>query len=313
MIPARPLPARWASRLSFGVRALVVVTILAATGLLVASAQEHRRVAPQHRVELGVWHVARRPSWATLDDVREVRAASGLRERAMPLFDRGAAAEVRAQLESAARVERVVAMRRRPPDRLVVTVELRRPVAALRTADGRFLEVDAAGIVLGAPLDARPVRDGLPLRVVSGAADTDLAPGTICGPDAAGGIALCRALDAALEGRGEHVLRTFDEVDVANFGGRAAPAESPVLLRSAEIARGRRRTACVVEWGRLDERHGEPSLERKVAQLAEAVRLFGEFDGVARVRVAYEDLSVLPVHGAEGAWLPALADRAHAR
>ena len=71
----------------------------------------------------------------------------------------------------------------------------------------------------------------------------------------------------------------------------------------------RRPTACVVEWGRLDSRHGEPVFDEKAARLERAVAVFGDFEGVARVRVAFETLSVLPVDGPEGAWLPALADQ----
>ncbi len=304
----------WRVRLVFAGKALVMTSLLAAAALLVVRAQRHRADRGRHLVDLANWNVIERPAWSEQGDVVAVRDASGLVGRALPLYDRSAAELVRAALEDTPRVLRVISTRRIPPDTIEVALEMRRPVAAVVVAGGAWVEVDAEGVVLGPPTVQRPVRSGVALRVVTGGAQRTPAPGRRCAPDVRAGVRLCRLLDAYRDGLGAHVLRTFDEVDVANHGGRVAPAASALLLRASPPSAGvARPTPCVVEWGRLGTSHGEPPFEDKAARLERAISVFDDFEGVARVRVAFDTLTVLPIDGPAGDWLPALANQTFGR
>jgi hypothetical protein len=306
----RPSPAVL-QRLAFAGKALVMTALLAAAVVLVVRAQRHRRAEPRHLVDLAVWSAGERPAWATTDDVAQIRRASGLSGRALPLYDRDAAEVVRAALEATPRARRVVSMHRVPPNAIDVVFEMRRPVAAVAVPAGGWVEVDAEGVVLGPVQSDRPARDGVPLRTVTGAAAPIPGPGDVCADDVRAGVELGRLLDGYRDGLGERILRVFDEVDVANHGGRRDAASSELLLRAAPPSPSdARSTPCVVEWGRLGTRFGEPAFDAKAARLERAIAIFGEgVEGVARVRVAFETLTVLPLDGAEGAWLPALAEQ----
>ncbi len=345
-------------RLVYALKALIVVSLLAVVFLLVRASQQHRLVEARHLVDLSRWTVLERPSWSTTEDVHAVRDASGLPGHGLPLYDRRSAESVRDALEAAPGVRRVLALRRRPPDRVEAVLELRVPVAAVLVDAGqaprvglhprvvldprvvlgpravlaaaptwRYVEVDDEGVVLGPAREQRPVRRGVALRVISGADGVDATPGGDGGADVRVGVSLCRALDGHRDGLGATVLRTFDEVDVTNLAGRVDAREPEVLLRAAvPSSDAARRTGCVVEWGRVrgdpDEggaggggapSFGEPTFTQKASRLAQAVRIFGDFSGIARVRVAYGELSVLPADGPEGAWLPALAEQSFGR
>ena len=307
------VPESWLPRLAFAGKALVLTSLLAAVGLLIVRAQRYRLEQPRNVVDLAVWSVGERPTWAALSDVSDVRNTSGLVGHGLPLYDRDAAEVVRGALESTPRVRRVVSMTRVPPDSVDVVLELRRPAAAVATPDGRWVEVDDEGVVLGPAMHQRPVREGVALRVITGGSAPPAAGGN-CAEDVLAGVALCRLLDDYRDGLGASILRTFDEVDVRNHSGREAPGAAELLLRSApSVAGDPRPVACVVEWGRLGTRHGEPAFESKAQRLERAIGVFGDFDGVARVRVAFDVLSVLPVDGPDGAWLPALADQSLGR
>ena len=304
----------WRARMLFAGKAFIVTSLLAATGLLIVRARRDRVEQPRHSVDLAVWQVAERPAWATLADVAQLRDTSGLVGRALPLYSRDAVELARLALEETPRARRVVALRRLPPDSIEVLLEMRRPVAAVAVPGGRFVEVDQEGVVLGPPQVERPVREGVALRVVTGGAEPFPAPGAVCAADVRCGLELCQQLDGYRGGLGARILRAFDEVDVSNHDGRMDAAASALLLRAAAPAAGRKRpVACVVEWGRPGTRHGEPPFFAKAGRLERAISVFGDFDGVARVRVAFEFLSILPVDGPDGAWLPALAEQSRAR
>jgi len=280
-----------------------------------------------------VWRVESRPDWCTSADLREVRDASGLTGRWAALLDPRGGSAVWEQIERSPRVERVVAMRRRLPDRFDALVEIRRPVAAVRMpgAADCWVEVDAEGRCLSLPSPERPVRQGRPLRVVTGAylpslrAGEALRPGRKFGRDVQEAASLAAELDAfSLGGDGEE-LRILDEIDVSNFEGRRDLGASEVLLRAtgwtppvadpaaasppfaaphpvaarppSAAARPPAPTLCVVEWGRAGATHpwdGEPTFGAKAAHLLRSLRMFPRLQGLSRVRVAFADLVVVP-------------------
>jgi len=312
------LSARARIRLVFAGKALVISSLVAAAGVLIVGAERHKSTQPEHLVDLSVWNVVDRPGWSTIADVSAIRSASGLVGRALPLYDRDAAEIAREALDRTPRAKRVVSVRRVPPDQVEVVLEMRRPVAAVALADGRYVEVDAVGIVLDAPSRVRPVRDDVPLRVVRGAGAAPPVAGGTCADDVQDGLRLCGLLDAYRDGLGEQVLRTFDEVDVANHGGRIDPAEADLVLRASPpdvLGTSVRPITAVVEWGRLGEEYGEPAFESKARKLQEAVRMFGstDFAGVDRLRVAFEGLTVIAASNSDGDRLKKLSEQSRGR
>jgi len=221
------LPPRVRVRLVFAGKAFVVTSLLAAAGVLIIGSQRHKSSQPRHMVDLAVWRVLERPAWSTVADIREIRASCGLVGRGLPLYDRSAADLAREALVATPRAKRVVSVRRVPPDQVEVVLEMRRPVAAVALADGRYVEVDAEGIVLDEPSRERPVRGDVPLRVVSGSQSPLPPAGGECASDVRDGLRLCALLDAYREGLGEQTLRRFDEVETSATTADASIRQRP--------------------------------------------------------------------------------------
>ena len=97
----------------------------------------------------------------------------------------------------------------------------------------------------------------------------------------------------------------------APFAGMGVALQAHVA--AAKTAVDSLTRTCAVEWGRPGDAHGEAPFDEKAGKLAEAVRVFGDFQGVRRVRVAFAALTVLPADGPDGEWLPALAEQNRGR
>ncbi len=305
-------------RLEFAAKAFLNVSFAAVLVVGAARIREKAVRAPEHEIALGRWTVLARPTWATLDDVREVRSASGLSGRVVSAFDRQRAGWVEPALARSPLVRRVLGVRRALPDRLEAVLELRRPVAAVLVGGGAvayveaYVEVDEEGTALLPPSRERPVREGRPLRVITGASGPVPPTGGRFGADVAAAAALALDLDRYEEEERVKVLALLDRIDVANWGGRQQRGASEIALHpSAHVVpsaagagagaaagpRHEKRSRCVVEWGRCgaaEADSGEPSFAAKAARLVQAVRLFPGLEGVRTVRVAFADLVVVP-------------------
>lgn len=302
--PARP-------RLEFAAKAFIVTSFL---GVLVAGALRLGRAAfasADHRIDLSRWTVIERPAWSTLDDVRAIRAQSGLASFYASVFDTPALAAVDDYLARPAAVKRVVSVRRVFPNRLEAVMELRRPVAVVRVP-GRidlFVETDEEGVALSKPLAVRPVREGRPMRVVLGSQGAAPAPGARFGPDVAAAAALAESLDGYSDEKGRALLAALDRIDVSNYGGRLRAGASEVLLSAsppppvpkgsppAPVTSVSLSPKCVVEWGRAGDRDrpgDESPFDAKASRLLQALRLFPGLAGLRTVRVAFDDLVVVP-------------------
>ena len=307
-----PLSPKARVRLEFAAKSFLWCAFLGSLAAGSIRLQSAALAAEEHRVRLGVWTVASRPDWCTPGDVREVRDASGLAGRWTPLLDPVGGAGVIERMERSPRVRRVVAMRRRFPDRFEALLDLRRPVAAVRVPGPRYVEVDEEGRALSAPSDVRPSRSGRPLRLLTGSPGPAVPPGALFGPDVAEGAALAAEFERFSTAEHRETLRLLDEIDLTNFEGRKELGASEVLLRAAADASSRptlpsRPTAsapappppprCVVEWGRLgagDPCDAEPPFGAKASRMLQALRMFPRLEGLARVRVAFSDLVVVP-------------------
>jgi len=297
-------------RLEFAAKAFIVTSFV---GVLVAGAARIGRkafVSREHRIDLSRWTVLQRPAWSTLDDVAAIRAQSGLSSFYAGIFDTPALATVDGYLARHPAVKRVACVNRVWPNRLEAVMELRRPVVAV-AVHGRgkadlYVETDDEGIALTKPLAARPVREGRPLRVVVGATGALPAPGGPFGEDVVAAASLADSLDSFSDDKGRALLAVLDRIDVSNWGGRARPGTSEILLAASPPVAGVKpppgaaptvpvSTKCVVEWGRAGEGDGsEMPFDAKASRLLQALRLFPGLAGVRTVKVAFNDLVVVP-------------------
>ncbi len=291
-------------RLEFAAKAFIVASF---AGVLVAGALRLRArtvASPEHRIDLSRWTVLERPAWSTLDDVRAVRAGSGLSKYYASLFDAAALASVDAYLARPASVKRVADVRRVWPNRLEAVMELRRPTVAV-VVPGKilgFVETDEDGVALTRPLPLRPVRDGRPLRIVVGGTGPVPTPGAKFGPDVAAAASIADSLDSTADDKGREALACIDRIDVSNYGGRARPGASEIALSSSPPAAApgappQKASRCIVEWGRAGDREAdgrETPFDAKAARLLQALRLFPRLEGLKTVRVAFNDLVVVP-------------------
>lgn len=293
----------WKPRLEFAAKAFIVLSFVGALAAGALRMSDKALAAPSHRIDLSRWTVMDRPSWATLDDVRAVRAGTGLAAYRSSFYDAAALGTLDGYLAKPPMVKRVAGVRRVWPNRVEAVLELRRPVVAVCVAGktALFVETDAEGVALGKPLPARPTREGRPLRVVLGAAGAVPAPGGCFGPDVVAAASLADSLDSFSEDAPD-VLATLDRIDVANYGGRARPGASEILLAASPPLATPGRPApkpskCVVEWGRAGDREAdgrEMPFQAKAARLVQALKLFPRLEGLRSVRVAFADLVVVP-------------------
>lgn len=289
-------------RLEFGAKTFLVVAFLGSLTAGVARLQQKALADERHDVDLGAWTIVQKPAWCTADDVRALRDVTRLDGWHTSLLHPEGGPVVWRSLERAPQVARVVALQKRFPSAFDVVVELRRPVAAVRVGPPnapRWVEVDAHGVAVAPPVAARPVRDGRPLRVVAGASGVVPKPGEPFGPDVAEAADLSAEFDRFGTDADQALLGQLDEIDVSNFGGRRNAAESEILVRMGPRASAAERPAPagVVEWGRArrsDPYDPEPGFGAKASRLAEALRLFPGLAGLKTVKVAFDDLVVVP-------------------
>jgi hypothetical protein len=308
--PISPEVGSYRPRLEFAAKAFILTSFAGALVAGVVRIADKAFASPAHKVDLSRWTVLERPAWSTMEDVTAIRRQTGLSQFYAGIFDTPALATVDDYLARPPAVKRVAGVRRVYPNRLEAVMELRRPaVAVVVKTPGkpdRYVETDDEGVALTAPLAARPVREGRPLRLVAGAAGRVPAPGGTFGPEVQAAASLAESLDSYTDEKGRELLALLDRIDVSNWGGRAKPGASEVQL-AASPAGPRPKpapgspappppvtTKCVVEWGRAGEDAGEMPFDAKASRLLQALRLFPGLQGLRTVKVAFNDLVVVP-------------------
>jgi hypothetical protein len=284
-------------RLEFAAKSFLVASFVGVLTAGVFRLEQKALADGAEHVDLGAWSVVEAPAWATDDDVRALRDATRLRGWRASLLDPGAGPIVWQTLETAPQIQRYDAL-----------LELRRPVAAVQLG-GRtpsWVEVDREGRPFGPAVAVRPVREGRLLRVIVGAAGGLPARGQAFGADVVEAADLSEELDRYGNQSDRAFLDAMDEIDVSNFGGRAARTSSEIVLRRTGFVPGaaatttppaKRPPACAVEWGRArpaDAYDPEPLFGSKAARLVQVLRMFPNLDGLATVRLAFDDLVVVP-------------------
>jgi len=192
-----------------------------------------------------------------------------------PVSDSQGLAEVEARIAALPFVEKVSPASRRFPRSIGAKVEMRRPVALVRT-EGKLYAVDAHAVLLpGKPAEPgggfafplptltsqRGVFPQLPSRL--GEAWND--------PSVREGVAAALELDPILDLRpGFRIV----EIDLTNLGGLRNRLESEIALRTDRDVR--------ILWGRsaLSQPYGELAPEAKIANL---VRVLEEYPGLKGV------------------------------
>jgi hypothetical protein len=253
-----------------------VGAFVTAAALAVLRVDERVRGFQDFRVALDRAWFQSAPAWLPESERAALKdAARG--EGTVALRGDGVPEAVAARLEADPRVRRVVACRRRHPDAVEVLLELRRPIAVAE-GGGRTAAVDREGRVI--PGDW--AEHALP-RIRGGGEDLPEA-GRTCGRAVREGASVVSAVPPeALASLG---LDAVDVSDVESGGG-------VVLRRRADRGTG----ALAVEWGRAPaspEADLDPSTETKVRHLRRAAERFPGLGGLRAVRLAFDDLVVVP-------------------
>lgn len=320
MTDSSPADIARRARLEFAAKAFIVMSFVGALVAGAARLADKAVLAPESRIDLSRWTVLSRPAWCTLDDVRAIRDQTGIASFWTSTYDTAALSGLDRRLEAPPAVRRLVDLRRDGQNALDAVFELRRPAVAVRVPGKQdlYVESDEEGVALGKPVAARPVREGFPLRVVVGAAGGVPSPGAKFGPEVIAAAAIAESLDSFSDADGRALLATVDRIDVSNFGGRARPGSSEILLGATPRPPGDQPAAgaptpasskCVVEWGRPESGDGsddEMPFDAKASRLLKALRLFPGLSGLKTVRVAFDDLVVV----ADGSNKPEHLERA---
>ena len=257
-------------------RGIVVGGFVAAVGLAVLRVDERVRGLDDFRVALDRAWFQSAPAWLPESERAALKdAARG--EGTVALRGDGVPEAIAARLEADPRVRRVVACRRRHPDAVEVLLELRRPVALAETG-GRSVAVDRDGRALPGDFAKHP------LPRIRGGGDSAPEIGRPCGRAVREGASVVAAVPP-------EALATLglDSVDVSGVesGGGV------VLRRGSDRGNG----ALAVEWGRAPaspEADLDPPSDAKVRHLRTAAERFPGLGGLRTVRLAFDDLVVVP-------------------
>jgi hypothetical protein len=273
--PAAEAPVR--PRIHRLLRVGLVALFFGVAVLCILRVNERVRDLDDFRIDLGTTWLARAPAWLP-DSERTAFAASAASEGTVPFHQEGAPETIAARLESDPRVARVLGSRRRHPDAVEVIVELRRPVALVE-AGGRTAAVDREGILLPGNYAKYP------LPRIRGAGGDLPATGKPCARAVLEGASVAAALPPDLV-----FPLGLTIVDVSGV------EKGTAILLQKRTAKGE--APLSVEWGRAPaspEAALDPTAESKVAHLRLAARRFPGLKGLKSVRLAFDDLVVVPL------------------
>ncbi len=263
-----------------GIRILLLVAFFSLVAHAAAVAGARVRSAQRFRIEPALCAVAERPEWLSRSDVEEIRRASGLGSESLPLLDPDTARRLADGHGMSAWVRRVAAVRLAYPDRAVVALELRKPLAGILVGERDIVLLDEEGRRLPGVRRRPPDGLGYSLPRIEGARGSPPAPGRTWSPAVTEGVAVAREIlgwPAALA-REIPVL----SIDVGGVGDGG-----PVVLCTVGGA--------LVEWGRSQAHEfGSlgPGVAEKVRKLEQALRVRPGLVGIARLKLQFPDLVV---------------------
>jgi len=218
------------------------------------------------------------PSWAGQAVRRDLAVLPGLPKR-FSIMEPGISERVARAFESNPWVAEVLSVRKVYPNRMVVQLRLRRPVAGVRVG-GRFALVDASGHRLTAGIRRWPKgTEALPVIVAA----EGLPPKVGEAWSSEGVRAGAAVAEALLAGRRE--LRTrFAAIDVTNVGGRRNRHKSDIVLVTHKGTQ--------VSWGRQasDYSPGELTADEKISKMVMFEEKRGPLSGYRYVDIRFDDV-----------------------
>jgi hypothetical protein len=224
---------------------------------------------------------ARQCPWLAPADLAAINSGVA-RAGESSLFDRDLCRRIAGCCQDSPWVERVVAVRRRFPDRVEVALVIRQPFASVHRA-GLYHLVDHLGCRLPVPAAIRP--DGR-YPVIDGVASAPPAPGDIwndeCLDDS---LRLAGLLGEVLADRGPVARLTAIEAAKPAHGHDTRPQ------MVAQLASGAR-----IDWGSFNEARtcAFPSVSDKRGELERQLKLISDLSTVSCIRVRYRDGVVIP-------------------
>ncbi len=282
MSPVR-IRRRWSRRLSprartvlagVGIRILLAATIVG--GLYLAFCRMHSDLKnlPRYRVKLANVRL-QVPSWVTPTILAQLKEIPDFPE-AFSILEPDVAKKLAQAYANNPWVKRVLTVEKKYPQGIGISLEVRRPVAAVRFK-GSFYLADAEGARLPLSFRSWPQQD-LRLPFVADALSPPPAPGELWeDPGAKAGLAVASLLFEA----DQKVRSSITTIDVANIGGLRSPRESEIVLLTENRV--------PVYWGRspLGNYPRELSVARKLSNLNLAFR---QTNGLRQTSLHYVDI-----------------------
>jgi len=239
------------------------------------------------RVRPEALSVVKQPVWASADVVGEIRRdVAGA--PALSLFDPALKVALKDAASGSPWVAEVTGVRRRYPDRVVLSAKLRRPAAAV-AVDGRgapFALVDDRARVLKLSVaDLRPWSERLGRRivVVRGVRDSRLEVGQVSESRALlEAAAVARDLDS-LAGPGSAPLVPVVSIDAGALLSARDGVDAGAVVETASGVR--------ILWGHSSRtrRFGEPTVEDKVRMLRRVLAIYPGLAGLRTVDLRFPD------------------------
>ncbi|MCU0725121.1 MAG: hypothetical protein MUE73_04930 [Planctomycetes bacterium] len=242
----------------------------------------HRRVAAAQcfRLEPALCRVLAKPAWMPASEIEAIRRATGLLDRSLPLYEPGLTERLGEAHAASPWVKRVREVGLFHPNRAVVALELRKPLAGVLMNGRDIVLVDEEGVRLPG-LHRRPPKDlGYPLRRIDG----------VGGAPPAAGVVWSAAVKEGAAVAGELLILPPDlagALPIVSIDVSAVGRGGPVLLTTTSGA--------VIEWGRSrSHEFGAlgPTLAEKVRKLERTLVVHPSLAGVHRVKLQFPDLVV---------------------
>jgi len=250
-------------------------------------------VRPAFLVEGSASRTLAAGSWLTDADVRSIQSDAGIGSGLTSFFAPDLTRRFAAPYARSPWVKRVVDVRPVWPNRVRVFLEVREPILGVLTDDGRILLVDDRGVRLPGVRTRPPTGLTRPFFRLDGVRAGPPVAGEVWSRAVREGAAV--AVDLASLSEDVIAAARIQTIDVSNIGVRDDRLKPEVLLTSA--------SGTVIEWGRSSASprvRTEPRLADKLMRLRQALILYPGLVGLARLKLQYDELTVVEAISREG-------------
>lgn len=278
-----PIRRRWSRRLTPGARALLagigIRMLLAGIivgGLYLALHRMHSDLRELSRYQVQVSNLRLHvPSWVTPTILSQLKEIPDF-PRTFSILEPDVARKLAQAYANNPWVKRVLAVEKKYPQAIRISLEVRRPVAAVRFKGSYYL-ADAEAVRLPLSFSSWP-QEKLKLPFVADAFSPPPAPGGVWQDAAAkAGLAVASILFEA----NQQVRRSITTIDVSNLDGRRSARESEIVLLTENRV--------PIYWGRspLGSYTKELPVAQKLSNLNVAYR---QTNGLRAASIHYVDI-----------------------